>query len=58
MAGSLMTCLISSQRFGFCVKLLAFEVDLFLGLLYFCLYGLGFGGILVLCLEMFSAAPI
>jgi hypothetical protein len=43
-----MTCLISSQRFGFCVKFLACEVDLFLGLLYFCLYGLGFGGILAL----------
>ena len=48
MAGSLITCLISSQRFDFCMKFLAFEVDLFLGLLYFCLYGLGFGGILAL----------
>ena len=61
MDGSSMTCPISSLRFGFCVKFYGFEVDLLLGLPCLLIYlfcGLDFGGVLVLCLGILSAASI
>ena len=61
MDGSSMTCPISSLRFGFCVKFYGFEVDLLLGLPCLLIYlfcGLDFGGVLVLCFGILSAASI